>query len=1038
MGRNLVGRMARLAAIALGVVGLAQAAAAQSAVFTGTVTSVGRPLGGATVAIPELGVGTLAGADGKYTFSVDVSRFGGRTVQILVRAIGYKPKRMPVTIAAGRVEKNYELERDVLNLEQVVVTGVSDETSQKKTAFSVAVVDQQAIKDVPAPTPVGALAGKIAGASVVTNSGRPGDEPSIRLRSPTSLGGRQDPLIIVDGTITRLGLADLNSEDIEKVEVIKGAAASSLYGSDAANGVIQIFTKRGSGLGDGQSSFTFRNEFGSSALAKTVGLNTSTAFVLDPSNTTGLSKGFKLVNGNRVSDTSDVSKYTYPFIYDPLKATFRSSDVMTNYIGYSGRRGRTNFYTSFQNTKETGILNLLNGFQRQNFRVNVDQGVSDELSFSVGAFYGRSTSDQPPASDNIFFGIRFIEPNIDITAPAADGTPYNPIIRQPPSSGNLNNPLYRLSKRKVTDDRTRFTGNAKLTWKPLAWLTGEAAFNYDQSGTNYKSYFAPGFTGSTGAVGSGSIFQQMVQSQTYNMSANLTSVRRFGNWLTNTTKLAWVYEDQSANTFNANAPKLTVPGVTEFGAAAQDPTNPNVPGSQTITIRNNNLFAITTFDIKDRYIVDGLIRRDESSLFGKQNRSANFFRASAAYRVSEDIRIPGVDEFKLRASYGTAGLRPPFQAQYETWAVVSGSPTKQTLGNNLLKPARSAETEAGFNLAFLRNFNVDYSYSRRITKDQILEVPLSSAAGYRTQWTNAATLDGYTHELAIGAVLYSGRDAFWRVNLVGDRTRSRITQLSVAPYLAGPDAGDGNTRIFRVAAGQKFGVIYGSTWIQTADQLANTIQSGKLAGPATNYVRNELGYYVLASAKGTSAERPLKYFDKNGNALQEIGDVNPDFTAGLTNTMQWKGLNITSVFVWTKGGNIYNYTRQWPFNELRDAAFDQRNVPAGQQKPQGFFQAFYNNFDPNSYFVENGTYLRLRELAVNYQLPRGFTKAIGLKSFETARIGLVGRNLWTSTKYSGYDPDVTGPGGGNPFAYRVDYFTYPPFRTITGMIELGF
>jgi hypothetical protein len=184
--------------------------------------------------------------------------------------------------------------------------------------------------------------------------------------------------------------------------------------------------------------------------------------------------------------------------------------------------------------------------------------------------------------------------------------------------------------------------------------------------------------------------------------------------------------------------------------------------------------------------------------------------------------------------------------------------------------------------------------------------------------------------------------------------------------------------------------------------------------------------------------------------------VNPDFNLGFTSNFQWKGVNLNGTLTWVKGGHIYNYTRQWPFNELRDVVLDQSGKPdpgtcaadwatsdptcpyETGRKPSTYYSAFYNNFDPNEFFVEKGTYVRLRELSVNYDIPVRFVERLPGTAFRTARLGIVGRNLWTSTKYSGYDPDVTGPGGGNPFAYRVDYFTYPAYRTFTGMIELGF
>src|SRR5439155_25940900 len=169
---------------------------------------------------PDLGVGGIADANGNYTFTLDVASRTGRMVNIMARYIGYKPKRLPVTLAVGRIQHDFVLDRDILNLEEVVVTGTSEARSQKKTPFAVGVVDNTQIKEVPSPSPLGALNGKVAGASVITTSGQPGAEPSIRLRSPTSLTGRQDPLVILDGTITRLGLADINSEDIERVDII--------------------------------------------------------------------------------------------------------------------------------------------------------------------------------------------------------------------------------------------------------------------------------------------------------------------------------------------------------------------------------------------------------------------------------------------------------------------------------------------------------------------------------------------------------------------------------------------------------------------------------------------------------------------------------------------------------------------------------------------------------------------------------------------------------------------------------------------------
>jgi hypothetical protein len=426
-----------------------------------------------------------------------------------------------------------------------------------------------------------------------------------------------------------------------------------------------------------------------------------------------------------------------------------------------------------------------------------------------------------------------------------------------------------------------------------------------------------------------------------------------------------------------------------------------------------------------------------------------------------------VDELKLRASHGTAGLRPPFSAQYEIFTVTGGLPKPISAGNSKLKPAYSRENEYGFNLSFLQNYSLEYSYSQKKTTDQIMRVPLSAAAGgYQTQWQNAGSLEGTTHEAALSAVLLSQADYFWRVTLTGDRTRSTITDLKVGAFLIGPFDGSNNAQMFRIAKGQPFGVIYGDRWIRTPAQLQETIDAGRLTGTVADYTLNEEGFYVRNSTYHRITEVPLRHYfctEKNttgtciaSNSVQQIGDVNPNFTAGFNTTAQWKGVAMNATLSWVSGGAIYNYTRQWPFNELRDAAIDQSGKPAAGpcaadwqtsdptcpyetgRKPTTYYSSFYNNFNPNDYFVEKGSYVRLRELALNYSLPARFAARIPGADFRSARIGIVGRNLWTNTDYSGYDPDVTAPGGSNPFAYRVDYFTYPAYRTFTAMLELGF
>ena len=493
-------RLLALPTLALAVPLAASSAAAQNVIFSGSVTSTaGQPLSGASVGIPDMGVGTITREDGRYSFTVAESRVRGRQVVLQARFIGYKPRRVTLpSVTGAAVTQDFSLERDILNLEQVVVTGVSEATSQTKTPFSVSVIDNTQIREVPSvASPVAALQGKVAGASLQNSSGQPGAAPAIRLRSATSLTGRQDPLIIIDGTISRLSLADINSEDIERVEIIKGAAASSLYGSDAANGVIQIFTKRGASLGEEQSQVTFRNEVGQNWLPRIIPTAMHHNYKVDAT-------GQFVRNGaDRVPEEDKIVDNAYPVVYDPYDLVFRNGNFVTNYISVGQRRGRTNYNASFQNTRDQGVLATLDGFKRQNFRINVDHALNDKIDFGVGAFYARSNADQlTEGTGGPFFGMRFVEPNIKLDSmvairPGSTDSTYNPAIKQPPLSGNVTNPLYELQTRDITSQRSRFTGTFRGAYRPTSWLTFDGNVGYDQASASYKQFTPLGHSNSS-------------------------------------------------------------------------------------------------------------------------------------------------------------------------------------------------------------------------------------------------------------------------------------------------------------------------------------------------------------------------------------------------------------------------------------------------------------------------------------------------------------------------------------------------------------
>ncbi len=1036
--RLVRGWSALTAVLAMSIMAGASAVQAQAtATITGKVTAEGgRPLGGARVIFVDFNLGANTSADGSYTISVPSDRIRGQQLILTARAIGYSPVRRQVTLRAGTQEQSFSLTKDVIQLNEVVITGTGAATETKKIPFAVGVVSADQLKETPAVTPLEGLVGKIPGVQVLTTSGEPGAAPAIRLRSATSLTGTQTPLVIVDGTVMHGTLADINSEDIERIEVVKGAAASSLYGSNAANGVIQIFTKRGANNPEGELVFTVRNELGRSYLTKTIPRTEAHSFRVDAQG-----NYLRTPAGDRIPEPDGIADNAYKTVFDPQKAALRPGQFLTNYISVGQRRGTTNYNVSFQNTRTEGVLFGIKGYDRKNFRINVDQVFNRQLDVSVGAFYGKSNNDQTtqgPGSP--FFALTFVEPDVDLFAKNPDGSPF--VAKLPDRVANASNPLYALANIKNRTDRTRFTGTGKARYRLFDWLTADGNFNYDEESNAYKQLIPFGFLDATGIATNGNLFQQDDKGRSYNTGVALTSIRTLGS-LTNTTRASYSYDDQYNTLFSLNANELTVTKTPEFTAASNG-AGLLAPVSNTQTIRTRGSFLVSTFDIQGRYILDGLIRRDESSLFGSAARSKNYYRYSGAWRVSENLKIPGVDELRLRASRGTAGLRPIFNAQYETFAIVGGAPEKVNLGNRFLQPAHSTETEFGFNLDFAKRFRFEYTVSEKLTRDQILLVPLSAATGYQNQWQNAATLKGRTHEAAFGGTLVTRPTFNWRFNLTGDRTRQRITELNVPTFLTGPSypGADDNAQIFRIAPNQTFGVMYGTRSVKTLDQLYTDPAKKALSGAGQTWssdsvLINEEGYVVRRSTWRTVNERPLAYINEKGESKVEIGDVNPDFTMALNSQMNLRGFSVSALVNWVKGGNIYNGTRQWPFFENRDRVYDQRSKPEVERKPQQYYNFFYNSIDPIDYFVENGTYVKLKELAVNYTFSPSSIKRLPVLGANGLKLGIVGRNLFTRTKYSGYDPEVAGLSG-DPYSFRFDGFSYPNFRTFTGVVELSF
>lgn len=1019
-------------------------AVAQERTVTGTVTDKtdGLPLPGVSVKVKGTNIGTSTGGDGR--FSVRVPQ--GSTTLILTY-IGYATQEASIG-SSGVV--NVQLTTDAKQLSEVIVTGVAGATTKEKLTVSVTKVSEERLNAVTGTSLAGALSGKVAGIKASGSSGTPGSAVDIQLRADNNLNNvGSGPLILVDGVIYTGSLADINADDVSSMEVVKGAAASALYGSRAGNGVIAVTTKRGNSIALNTVKVNVRNEVGMQEIARTLDLSTHHPFALaaDYQQFAGTFTKYQgvtypagyrdaghspLISGNRVPKADHYMDNPYGVTRNQQNDFFNTGINYANFVSMTSRTEKTGVYASFENNSQQGVIEMTDGYKRQNFRFNVDQQIAPWLKFSTSNLLVNTKTEYPGSSGNIFFNVALAEPDVNMHQFNPDGQPY--YLRMNHWSGETVNPLYPLYKVQRNNKKFNWIGNFALNARVTSWANFDVSHSIERSNYRYRNYspkdtWTP--TGGTAATNgmsytNGSLQDYSDEGNSQNTQATLNMVKDLGD-LTVRGKLSYLYENRRYENYQVSSSQLGVAGIPTYDNFAVI----NDAGSINETERAQNYFAILGLDYKDKLLFDGMYRYDGSSLFGSAERWNPYFRLSGAYRISEDVKIPGIDELKIRAAYGTAGIRPGFAWQYETFTLNNGSATAVQRGNQNLKPSKTAETEVGLNVDFLKKFSFEAVYAQSTTDDQFLNVPLLGFLnnGFTRQFRNAGSVDSKTLEFSLGANWVNKKDFSWSSNIVFSRIRQKITDLPISPYVFG-DTDGGGQQMFYIAGNETYGSMYGHTWVKSLDQMSKQLPAGKTIG---DYEINSAGYVIAKGTQGKITEKAIKQLDDKGAILfGKIGDGNADFNMGFANTLNYKRATFYFLLDLKKGGDIYNAKGQWLTRDLRNPEMDMGDVAQADKKAYDYFLNFYDVNTPNSYWVEDGTYLKLREVALGYTFPLKSLNVFGgvVKSI-TAKV--VGRNLLTFTGYSGYDPEVG--------TLRQPYdgtYKYPNFRNYAFSLSMDF
>jgi TonB-linked SusC/RagA family outer membrane protein len=1029
---------------------------AQELIIQGTVTAEadGAPLPGVSVQVKGTANSAITGADGVYQITVTQNFFTPTPEPVLVFSIpGLKTEEVAVR---GRNRIDISLRGEGVPPAEAFYTGCAAGRAKDNMSFSGAAINEELLNIVPSAIAGAGFQGKSAGLRVFQPGGQPGQGVFFQLRAANAIANGQQPLIIIDGIyLNGANLTDINTEDIERVEILKGPAGAAYYGAQAANGVIQIFTKRGKGLETGKTQVTYRGEFGFSQEAGRYDINEFTnRSVVDPN-------GPQPVLGNLTA--SRVHDVPLPNLQDYQDdVLFRRGAFHTNYLSVQSKSPTTNFLTSFHRLQDEGVVQSNSGYTRNSFRLNLDHRIGGKFGAWISSMYSTSEQDlvAPNASGpgNQIASALLLAPMFDLDVPnEEDGAPFDWDIDN--TGFGITNPLYDRANSSQIVNRTRFLGNFGVNYYPAAWLTLGYSGSLDRASNAFEHFLEKGYLSSNvpglfgpeataGFQGSnGGGIQRTNRYGNYFTSQFEATIRK--NFLGFHTALrgGFLYENLKQEFNESRGESLAVEQVRSLDNAQR---NIRISSeSQEVVAKSG--FGAFDADYKDKYLFSGVFRLEEASPFGLERRYVDHYRVSGAYRVTEDVKIRPFQELKLRASLGTAGIRPTFEQRFETFKLINGTITKNTLGNDFLRPALSTEMEVGVHAAFLRGFDLEFNYVTVKTEDQILLAPLTGAAGFSGQWRNAGTVEATVYEAELNTDFtrlfkINARDFRWNLLVTFDKIQQTVTQLSIPAYQTGP--GIPPSSLFLIEEGRSLGAMAGEVFATSIEQLQD--QEG--VNPS-DFAVNPAGYVVRENLLGTPDERPYKLVDENGNpVIQQIGDINPDFRMGFAHIIEYKGLQLYTLFDWKKGGDVYNASRQWLYGSERHA-----DLSAYPDVAAGFFGAggLYNNRVANNHFVEDGSFFMLREAALSLTLRNNILGGL----IDGLRFSLIGRNLFTKTNYTGFHPDVTsaprdenlltnrilnGRGSddrtpnGDPALFAVDSFNYPLRRSVTFSLQAVF
>ena len=1081
--------------------------AQQALTISGRVTSdAGAPVAGANVFIESMNIGGLTNDGGRYSFTVPPARATGQRVTITARALGYRSVSHPLTLSGTELSQDFVLGTNPLRLGEVVVTGAGTQTSVEKLGNTINSVKSDDIVRSNEQNIVNALAGKAPNVQVTSAAGDPGSSASIRIRGSKTITGTGQPLFVVDGTpidnstistgsSIQNGTAipnrasDINPDDIESVEILKGAASGAIYGARAGQGVILITTKRGRA---GPTRYTLRS---STTLDEA-----STKYPLQTKYGQGVNWASSVCTTPNcfVSSTNAASSFGPEIAagqprYNHAEELFETGNQFDNSLSVSGGSERTQFFLSGSQYKGQGVIVGPNDdYNRYTARVNASHQLTTSLRVGANVSYidtrgsfiqkGSNTSGlllgalrTPPSFNNL--------PYLDPTSGLHRSFRFpNPTITSGITSRGYDNPFFGIYEQSNTANSNRTIGNVQADWLPLDWLNVKYTLGADNNAeTRLQAIPKTSSTLATGQV----LSYQFNQLQ---LDHNLTAT---ANWSLNQNFAGTVVLGQ-----NLNARRFQQEFVQGNTLLADRPfklTNTlqqvNVTDAET-RVHTEGYFGQATVDMFNQLYLTVGVRNDGSSTFSDNSRRNWFPKASLAWTFTDHLNRFGLDRYisfgKLRTAYGEVGQEPTAYALLSVlnaganfldggWTTqvtatqnnIAALFSANTKGQPSIKPERTSELEAGIDLGLFNDrADAGFTYYYDLSRDVLFQTPLAPSSGFGQQLRNSGRIRNSGFEATLNVRPIVSPDLGWEVGLQWAQNNNKVLQLVGAQFVNQGGSFAGATGVTYV--GGRVGQLQGNDYIRcgVADISVGETRSGVTLAQVQSACANAPKGALFLAADG---------FPVLDATLRAISDPQPAWTGSVNNSLRYKKVRITGLVDIKQGGQVWNGTKGglYFFGTHLDTQDGREHqvvfgetwqkgavvgpgagkavwlvCPASQPtgcNPSGvgptpssisnWFQGNGGGFGSvNSPFMEDGSYVKLREIALAYTFDQPWVAGrLGLSSFD---VKLAARNIKTWTNYTGWDPE-TNLAGSEVGITGVDFFNNPQTRSYVLTLTLN-